>query len=258
MHLPTRLLLTSTLLLGLCAALRADIIEVRADHWMPYNGDPTAERPGYIVELLRAAFPNDTINYKIGPWTQACADLAEGKIDATIGGAASETPGAVIPEMSIGNDRMVFYIKKGTVWRFKGVETVKSIRLAASAGYSYDLEGPFDVYIKQATAPAVQFGSGDAPLVDNVAKLLNGEVDAVIENASVMMWTLKHLQVPTGAIHSAGPLVKDGGPLFVAFSGKNKKSKARAEQFSAYIDKARKSGELAKLLALYDLDDWQR
>lgn len=258
MHLTSRLLVIPAILLGLAQPLRADIIEVRADYWMPYTGDPAAERPGYIVELLRAAFPNDTINYKIGPWAQACADLAEGKIDAILGATPNDSPGAVLPEQAIGSDRTIFYIKKGTAWRYKGVESLKSIRLAAAAGYAYDMDGTFDSYLKHATVPAVQFGTGAAPLEANIAKLRKAEVDAVVENASVMLWTLKQLRVPTGEIHSAGALAKEGGPLYVAFTAKKPISTARAEQLSATVAKLRKSGELAKLLALYDLDDWKR
>jgi len=258
MHLPSRLLLISALLLGLSTASRADIIEVRADHWMPYNGDPEAERPGYVVELLRAAFPNDTINYKTIPWAQACAELAEGKIDALLGAAPTDSPGAVLPELPIGSMRNVFYVKKGTAWRFKGIESLKSIRLAASAGYTYDTDGPLDTYLKQATEPAVQFGTGDTPLEANIAKLRNAEVDALVEDASVMLWTLKKMQVPVGEVHSAGALVKEGTPLYIAFTAKKPVSKARAEQMSATVRKLRDSGELTKLLALYDLDDWKR
>lgn len=255
---PRILILLSALLLGHTAALHADTIEVRADNWMPYSGDPAAERPGYVVELLRAAFPNDTINYKTCPWAQACAELAEGKIDAILGASPTDSPGAILPKLPIGSDRTIFYVKKDTEWRFKDVESLKSIRLAAAAGYAYDQAGPFDTYLKQGAVPAVQFGTGDAPLVANIAKLQRREVDAVVENASVMLWTLKQLRVPTGEIHSAGALAKEGAPLYVAFSAKNARSAARAEHFSATLVKLRESGELTKLLALYDLDDWNR
>jgi polar amino acid transport system substrate-binding protein len=258
MHLHARILLTSALLLGLSAPLRADIIEVRADNWMPYNGDPAAERPGYVVELLRAAFPNDTINYKTCPWAQACAELAEGKIDAILGATPNDSPGAVLPELAIRSDRTIFYVKKGTEWRFKGVESLKSIRLAAAAGYAYDQDGLFDSYLKQSAVPAVQFGTGDAPLEADIAKLRKAEVDAVVENASVMLWTLKQLRVPSGEIHSAGALSKEGGPLYVAFTAKKPISKARAEQLSATVAKLQQSGALTQLLALYDLDDSKR
>ena len=258
MNCPTRLLLIPAVLLGLCSPLAADTIEVRADNWMPYNGDPAAERPGYVVELLRAAFPNDTIHYTTCPWAQACAELAEGKIDAIIGAGPTDSPGAVLPELTIGSMRSVFYIKKGTAWRFKGIESLKSIRLAAAAGYAYDDGGVLDTYLKQGTAPAVQFGIGDAPLESSIAKLRKGEVEAVVEDSSVMLWTLKQMQVPIGEVHSGGTLAKEGTPLYVAFTAKKAVSTARAEQVTATVRKLRESGELPKLLALYDLDDWKR
>ena len=258
MNCSSRLLAIPSLLLGLSGLLRADTIEVRADHWMPYTGAPAAERPGYVVELLKAAFPNDTIHYVISPWAQACAELAEGKIDAILGATPGDAPGSILPELAIGSDRTIFYVKKGTTWRFTGIESLHSIRLAAAAGYAYDLDGPFDTYLKQSKPPAVQFVTGEAPLETNIGKLRKGEVDGVVENASVMLWTLKQLRVPTGEIHSAGALAKEGGPLYVAFSAKNPASSASAKQLSATVEKLRASGELSKLLALYDLDDWQR
>jgi len=245
------------LFLGLRSPVQADTIEVRADHWMPYNGDPADERPGYVVELLRAAFPNDTIHYTTCPWAQACAELAEGKIDAIIGASPSDAPGAIFPELTTGAMRNVFYIKQGTAWRFNGVESLKSIRLAAAKGYAYDDGGPLDTYIKQSAAPAVQFGSGDDPVETNIGKLRKGEVDVVIEDASVMLWTLKKLEIPTGAVHSAGALAKEVTPLYVAFTAKKPISTTRAEQLTAAITTLRGSGKLADLLALYDLDDWK-
>ena len=31
----------------------ADTVTLRADEWYPYNGDPDAERPGYMIELAQ-------------------------------------------------------------------------------------------------------------------------------------------------------------------------------------------------------------
>ncbi len=80
----------------------------------------------------------------------------------------------------------------------------------------------------------------------------------MVDDASVMLWTLKQLRVPTGEVHSAGALVKEGSPLHVAFTAKKPVSTARAEQLTATVRKMRESGELTQLLALYDLDDWKR
>ena len=211
-----------------------------------------------LLLVHSAALRADTIIYKTCSWAQACTELAEGKIDAILGASPNDSPGAILPKLPIGSDRTIFYVKKDTEWRFKDVESLKSIRLAAAAGYAYDQEGPLDSYLKQGSVPAVQFGTGDAPLEANIAKLLKREVDAVVENASVMLWTLKQLRVPTGEIHSAGALAKEGAPLYVAFSAQKSVSPVRAEHFSSTLQKLRESGELTKLLALYDLDDWKR
>ncbi|MCS6243157.1 MAG: ABC transporter substrate-binding protein [Opitutus sp.] len=258
MHLPSRFLILPALMLGLSSPLCAETIEVRADSWMPYNGDPAAAQPGYVVELLRAAFPNDTLNYSVCSWAQACTDLTEGKIDAIIGATTSDAPGAVIPELPIGDYRNCFYIKKGDPWRYTGINSLKSIRLAAIAGYVYDLGGPLDSYLKRAKAPAVRFGTGDNPLDDNIAQLRKGDVEVIVENPNVMHWNLIQKQATPGEIHSAGSLTKEGYPLHVAFTGQKEASVTRAEQLTATVKKMRESGELARLLERYGMNDWAK
>ena len=52
-----RMLATLTVLMVGCGIGWAqEVGTLRADSWYPYNGDPKAENPGYMVEVARLAF----------------------------------------------------------------------------------------------------------------------------------------------------------------------------------------------------------
>ena len=48
--------LLAVLMIVCSASFAAETISVRADVWMPYNGEPGAEKPGYGIEILKAVF----------------------------------------------------------------------------------------------------------------------------------------------------------------------------------------------------------
>ncbi len=250
---PFRCLKTTVLLLimggGLCA--RAEIIEVRADSWPPYNAEPGSELPGYAVEVLKKIFSADTINYQTMPWQRAISEVKQGKIDAIIGASPTDGEGCVFPAEAVGVMKIVYFVKKGNPWKFDGVASLKPVKLGVSESYAYD-DGELDAYIKASAPPAVQSMSGDSPLENNIKKLLVDRVDVVVENEPVMLWTLRRMKVPAGDIVAGGTAAAKPAGLWVAFSPAKDLSKARAEQFSKGIQELRASGELKKILDKYD------
>ena len=39
----------------LCSAAKADVIDLRADEWCPFNCEAGSENPGFMVEIAREA-----------------------------------------------------------------------------------------------------------------------------------------------------------------------------------------------------------
>ncbi len=66
---------------------RAETLRLRADSWMPYNGDAGAALPGYTVELARAIFEprGITVDYQTMTWGDALKAAAAGQIEAVVG-----------------------------------------------------------------------------------------------------------------------------------------------------------------------------
>ncbi|MGK5093936.1 hypothetical protein WDW89_18225 [Deltaproteobacteria bacterium TL4] len=59
------------------------ILSVRADFWPPFNGDPKASRPGYMIEVLKAIFEPQgyVVDYQILSWDQALESVRKGEFD---------------------------------------------------------------------------------------------------------------------------------------------------------------------------------
>lgn len=79
---------------------------------MPFNGSPDAEKPGYVVEILRSIFGADAIDYQTLAWDEALKQVRAGKVDAVIGANAVEATGLIMPNEPVGIPRIALFALK--------------------------------------------------------------------------------------------------------------------------------------------------
>ncbi len=230
------------------------VVRVRADAWMPFNGEPDAERPGYVVELARLIFEpvKIRVDYQLMPWTDALAAARKGEIDAVIGANPAEATGMLIPEMSVGAPRVGLFVKKGNPWKYENIQSLATARLGVISGYSY--WNTFDDYLKKNQAGNVVYFEGETPLEDGIAQLKDGRIEVMAETLPVFIWKVR----------SGGGSVADyrvaylqaGEPIYMAFS-KNGVGVKYGMIFDEGIKRLRQSGELQAVLKKYGLEDWE-
>jgi len=236
-------------------AYSAQTLRLRADFWMPYNGDPSAEHPGFAVELAKAIFEPQGIkvDYATMPWVDSLEAARQGKIDGVIGASlGSETKGLTVPEESIGEPRVVVLVRKDNPWKFENVPSLKAVRLGVVDGYAY--WDSLDEYIKAGSPPKVVTFKGDTPLVDALTQLKAGEIDAVPETMAVFVWTVKGMGMSPAdfrIVHT-----HQNEPIYIAFSG-TPTGVEYAKIFDAGVKQLRTSGKLEKLLKSYGMSDWK-
>lgn len=256
MHRSFRRLLASLLLLVLLgAAARAETMRLRADVWMPYNGEPDAALPGYAIEIARTILgPHDiTLDYRTMPWGDALKAVAAGEIDAIVGANREEAEGLVLPEERIGLPRVGLFVRRDNTWRYDNIASLRTVRLGAIVDYKY--WPTFDDYIAKHGAPNVILFSGENPLEDALAQLKEGKVDVVAETAPVFAWTAKS----AGFASSDFRLVylHEGDPVFFAFTPHGEAGRRYARLFDEGLRELRRTGRLADILARYGQKDWQ-
>ncbi len=250
---PAVVLLSLLACLALPDAARSETLRLRADSWMPYNGDPASELPGYAIEIARAIFGprNIELDYAHLPWGDALKAAAAGEIDAVVGANRDEALGLVVPQEPIGFPRIGLFVRRDSTARYDNVPALAKHKLGVILDYKYWTA--LDAYIDRSNAPQVAKFAGDQPLEDALAALHAGEIDLLAETTSVFAWTVK------SAGHSAGTFrlvyLHEGDPVYFAFT-----PGARGERHAALFDEGlralRRSGALAKILARYGQPDW--
>jgi len=249
-------LLAFGLLLGLLVnPTSAETLRLRADLWMPYNGDPSAEHPGVAVELARAIFEPQgiKIDYQTMPWADALEAAREGKIDGVIGASVgTETKGLTVPQESIGEPRVVLLVRKGNTLQYENIASLKNARLGVIEGYTY--WDALDEYIKNNSAPKIVTYKGDTPLADGLSDLKSGKIDVMPETLVVFAWTIKGQGLSPSDFHIIH--THQNEPIYVAFASTPAGVKY-AKLFDEGLRQMRVSGSLAKLLKGYGMNDWK-
>lgn len=255
MRLHASALLALSIVLASTAASAAETLRLRADNWMPFNGDPKADKPGYVIEICKAIYGplGITLDYQVLPWAEAVKAARAGEIDGVIGADPTEGAGLVFPKESINALRIALFGKKGINWKLENPGSYAKVRIGVVPGYAY-WEG-LDTYIKSAKPPKIMVFEGDSPTVDAIKKLNAGEIDLFPENLIVFGWNARALGLKTSDFTPC--YINTGDDIYVAFTPKSDKSKRWTSQFDEGIARLRKTGELKKILTRYGLEDWK-
>lgn len=239
---------------GITVGHAAEVMKIRADVWMPVNGDPAAANPGYAVEMLRAIFPPQgiEIDYQTMPWPEALKAAEKGEIDGVIGASKIEAAKMVVPSETIAVARVGLFALKGSNWNYANTESFAKIRLGAIEAYDY-WEALND-YIQHHAAPQILLLKGKTPLTDGIEKLRHGEIDVLPETIPVFIWALKGQKLSMSDFRIV--YTHEGDDVFVAFAP-NAAGRRFAKLLDEGLQRLRQSGALTKILRRYGLEDWK-
>lgn len=239
-----------TVLAGRLAA--ADVLTVRSDPWMPYNGGP-ADKPGIVLEILSAvaARAEATVDYAPLGWEDAIAAVSAGQADAVIGATAQDAEGKLrLPAEPIGDMRAGLFVRKDQPWNYERIQSLDGKRLGAIKGYTYWPQ--FDQYLAEHPA-AVTWYEGTDALAQAIAALHEGKIDVFPETVITFLWRAREMGA-AGTFRIA--YINEGNAIYVAFSP-NERGARWAQRFDEGLRALRASGELARLLAKYGMQDWK-
>lgn len=250
-------------LLGLATPARAETVVLAADEWCPYNCEAGSDKPGFMVEIARAALGKHgiAVEYVTVPWARAIEETRQNKYAGIIGAYYGDAEDFVYPKVPQGRSAMTFYAKKDSAWNYKTNADLEGISLGIIADYSYSTE--LDDYIEQhkADAKRIQVVSGDDALEANIQKVIHGRIGAFVEDKQVIdyKFSAPDMKANREALREAGllPTPADGnGIVFVAFSPANPNAAKYAELLSTETMAMRKSGELKEILDRYGVQDF--
>lgn len=254
-RIKSMIIICLTITIFMAGFATAATITVRADSWPPYNDEPNSEHPGYMIEIAEAIFAahGHDIDYQLMPWARSLDAVQKGTYDAVVGTDPAESPELIFPNEPFGVNQNGFFVKKGSAWKYSGIESIKQIRLGVVDGYGYYED--LDTYIEDYKGNKLFAATGDDALSKLLKMLKAGRLDVVIENVNVMTQVLKDVNL-SGEIVNAGN-AKEKADLFMAFTPEKESSEAYSRIFDEGIVKLRSSGKLQEILTGYGLADWK-
>lgn len=238
---------------GLSVHAAQDSFTVAADPWCPFNCTPNSSRPGYMVELLTLILkPHGySVRYKILPWNRAVANAESGEIDGVLAAGEEDATKLLLHKTPIGMSAQAYAVRRGDEFDWTDANSLGSRRLEIIKGYDY---GPDVMGWIERNPRQTELSYGETPLQSGLKKLLARRSDVVVNNISVLRYTLKDLDLSEAfTVRPTGKQV----PLFIGLSPKNPQTKRLAGLLDEGITRLRKSGELKAVMAAYGLTDWQ-
>ncbi len=247
-------------------------VTLRADVWCPFNCEPDAKQPGYMVEIAKRAFGANKleVEYKTLTWPRAIVDARDNKIDGIVGAATTDAPDFVYPHEPLGLIKNCFFTLPNSKWTYKDSSSLAEISVGVIKGYTYG--EPLDAYVteqdklaeaskkggksKSAVAEKIQVVSGDTALELNYKKLQAKRIGAFIEEHNVLKSYMQSKKIPENALKNVGCVKED--KTYIAFGPTNPKAKEYAKLLGDTVTSMRKDGSLKKLLDQYGLQDWAK
>ncbi|OYQ36427.1 hypothetical protein CHU95_04135 [Niveispirillum lacus] len=244
-------------MVGLTVGSVAAQVTLRADSWCPYNCEP-GDRPGYLIEIAKAALEpaGHKVDYQLMPWTEALAGAAAGTISAAVGATRDEAPDLVYASLPLGMSRPTLVIRKGKEtkdFKITNLESLKTLRFGSIQDYFYSTAVNAFIDAHKGSPNMVQV-TGDNVTEDLVNMLIDGKLDAIVEDSNVVDYLLESKGYRNlFNYHALG----EHASVSIGFSPKDPNSATYVKLIDAKLVELRKTGQLASLLARYGVKDWQ-
>lgn len=226
------------------------------NEWWPYAGKAGAEREGFAVDLVRAALARMgyRLEYRTRPWARCVQEMRERRVDGVL--AAYRIPGRdwLYGEVPLGlgptgDVDFVVLRRKGTGWRYRGLESLRSAKLAVVEGYHYP--EPIEGRLYRGRREGLVVVSGEDPTVRLLRAVASGRVDATVENRAVLQAALAESPELRDRLEEAGSL--PGWKVYVQLRPDLPGARGLLRELDRALLEVYRSPEFPRILSRYGL-----
>jgi polar amino acid transport system substrate-binding protein len=239
-----------------CIAGQASCASVTlcADVWCPYNCVPGSTHPGFAVEIAQEVFgaAGYQVDYQLSSWARCIEDTRAGRFSGIIGAITKDAPDFIFPTQPIGISTDTYAVRKGDHFHFTGAQSLDGRVLGVVRGYSYTNEIGAYIAAHGNDGSRIEFISGDDAVAKNLAKLLAGRVDVVLDDGNVLRHAIATLGLEGQVRLDDGP---DTAPVYIAFSPATPQGKVLSRLLDQGIAALRSRGRLGQILASYHVSN---
>jgi len=232
-----------------------ETIKVATIDWCPQIC-ADKEYPGFAVDTIKMIFEDSPyeLDIEVYPWTRAIDMVHNGEAHALLGPVKSEAPGLHYPDNEIGRQRVCFWTKTDSQWRYTGIDSLKKLQI----GIGYDITlAELNSYFEKNKHQFQPMSVNDEYIIKNAKKLEYGRIDTFVATYFNAMYELKAAHMES-RVRVAGCTKFER--FYMAFS-RNINQSNSIEKMVKYFDEKmndlRRSGKVAHIMQRYGLEDWQ-
>lgn len=240
--------------MGLIAAVLASAssLTLLADVWCPHTCAASAERPGYLVEVARAALQEAgtaPIPYETANWSRVRRELERPQRTLVVLGVtrgAEQAKWHFVAE-PITRSPSCFFTRSDSSWRFRSLADLRGLRLGVTRGYQYApaLEATLAAPHANLKVNRVQ---SDDPAGRHLAMLQAGHSDVILEDRLVVRWLLER---GAPAAREAGCIDAQDNGVYLAVPRGVPQAEVVLARLEQGVARLRRSGELDRILDRY-------
>lgn len=231
------------------------VIRVAAIDWCPQIC-PNADKPGYIIELVKRLY-RDTqydLDIKIYPWSRAIAMARQGRVHAILSPAKAEAPDLLYPINEVGTQRMCFFTERSDDWYYLNIHSLKTKQFGLSSETSLE---ELNDYAALHPEQFQYLPYNERHIVQQANKVLKNRIDAFLFTYNSTVYTLKNAR-KWQMFKSAGCVQE--AEIYMAFTPQLSKQvdvKRMMEVFDENMANLKAGQEVEQVMQSYGLEDWR-
>jgi len=231
------------------------LIKVGKGDWCPYvcEASDAGGKLGYAAHMIRTIFGK--AGYKVEfvsvNYPRGIKMVRDGEHAIMACMYREDAPDLVFPKVPLGKSVNSFFVKSSNPWRFKGLQSLKGVRIGLVHGYTYP---EFQEYV-DSHPDDFEHLTGASPLQRMLQMMRSGRLDATFDDRNVVLHQARRLGLRDSIVEAGG--FGRENPVLIGFSPGDPRTPALVETLEKGVVELRANGELAEILGKYGLSDWE-
>ena len=249
-------LITVGLIIGINLPIwptQAETIRMATIDFCPFTCNPELEgsKEGFMTDVVRYALKNAGYDLEVTmmPYVRAVKQTRAGEFDGIVVVGKLFAPDLIYPQMPVVSQRVAFIVKKGTDWKYQGVNSLKTQIIGIVKGYHYVDEDLQSYLLSEENAEKIQVIYGLDTTERSIKKLLAGRIDIYLEGEFSLLYALEKLGARDEVVFAG--FTDNAFDDYVGFSPKSNKADELASLIGRTITDLKKTEKLNDFLTPY-------
>jgi ABC-type amino acid transport substrate-binding protein len=241
------------ILISFCQLSQASELNIASIDWCPQLCFGT-KKPGYITDTVNLVFEGSPykLNTKIYPWSRSIKLVQLGKKHALLAPAKKEARTLIYPRNEIGIQRMCFFKLASSNWEFKGLDSLKGLRIGIASNTSIE---ELSHYADKNRHQFHYMPYHKNYIEQSLKKLKLNRLDTFLFTYNSTIFEMKEKGM-LSHFKDAGCVSQ--AKVYLAFSPHpSLKIEPMISYFDKRMDELRATDAISNILKKYGLNDWQ-